>query len=52
VGTVAGQTNHHCHVHLMPRRRGDVADPRGGVRAIIPSRAHYTNSNFRRTRDQ
>jgi ATP adenylyltransferase len=33
IGTVAGQTIHHCHVDLIPRRRGDVADhPRGGAR--------------------
>lgn len=41
IGTVAGQTIPHCHIHLIPRRRGDVADPWGGVRAIIPGRAHY-----------
>jgi diadenosine tetraphosphate (Ap4A) HIT family hydrolase len=34
IGTVAGQTIHHCHVHLIPRRSGDVPDPWGGVRAI------------------
>jgi ATP adenylyltransferase len=49
VGAVAGQTIHHCHVQLMPRRRGDVADPWGGVRAIIPGKAHYPKSNGRRT---
>jgi ATP adenylyltransferase len=31
IGTVAGQTIHHCHVHLIPRRSGDVPDPWGGV---------------------
>jgi ATP adenylyltransferase len=36
VGEVAGQTIHHCHVHLIPRRSGDVPDLWGGVRAIIP----------------
>jgi ATP adenylyltransferase len=45
VGAVAGQTIHHCHVHLIPRRRGDVADPWGGVRAIIPGKAHYPGSD-------
>jgi ATP adenylyltransferase len=39
VGEVAGQTIFHCHYHLIPRRRGDVPDPRGGVRWVIPSRA-------------
>jgi diadenosine tetraphosphate (Ap4A) HIT family hydrolase len=41
VGEVAGQTISHCHVHLMPRRRGDVPDPFGGVRGLFPGRAHY-----------
>jgi len=37
----AGQTVFHCHVHLIPRRLGDVADPRGGVRSVIPDRQSY-----------
>jgi diadenosine tetraphosphate (Ap4A) HIT family hydrolase len=41
VGAVAGQTIYHCHVHLIPRRPGDVANPRGGVRAVIPCKANY-----------
>ena len=41
VGMAAGQTIFHCHVHLIPRRRGDVANPRGGVRAVIPGKADY-----------
>jgi ATP adenylyltransferase len=41
VGEVAGQTIFHCHVHLIPRRPGDVANPRGGVRAVIPGKADY-----------
>jgi putative (di)nucleoside polyphosphate hydrolase len=45
IGTVAGQTILHCHVHLIPRRRGDVSDPWGGVRAIIPGKARYPDSN-------
>lgn len=40
-GVVAGQTVFHCHIHLIPRRRGDVADPRGGVRNVIPGRGAY-----------
>jgi diadenosine tetraphosphate (Ap4A) HIT family hydrolase len=40
-GEVADQTVMHCHVHLIPRRRGDVDQPRGGVRAVIPSKASY-----------
>jgi diadenosine tetraphosphate (Ap4A) HIT family hydrolase len=41
VGEAAGQTIYHCHVHLIPRRPGDVANPRGGVRAVIPEKADY-----------
>jgi diadenosine tetraphosphate (Ap4A) HIT family hydrolase len=40
-GTSAGQTVMHAHVHVIPRRHGDVADPRGGVRWIIPQNAAY-----------
>ena len=39
-GEVAGQTIFRCHYHLIPRRRGDVPDPRGGVRWMIPSKAY------------
>ena len=40
-GEVAGQTIFHCHVHLIPRRKGDVENPRGGIRHVIPSKALY-----------
>lgn len=40
-GAEAGQTIFHVHVHLIPRRRGDVADPRGGVRGVIPDKQKY-----------
>lgn len=40
-GASAGQTVFHCHFHLIPRRLGDVNDPRGGVRGVIPGRATY-----------
>ena len=40
-GEVAGQTIFHCHVHLIPRRSGDVENPRGGVRHVIPGKGFY-----------
>jgi diadenosine tetraphosphate (Ap4A) HIT family hydrolase/5-methylcytosine-specific restriction endonuclease McrA len=40
-GDAAGQTIGHAHVHLIPRRQGDVKDPRGGVRGVIPGKAVY-----------
>ncbi len=40
-GVSAGQTIDHCHIHLIPRRSGDVADPRGGVRHAIPGKGYY-----------
>lgn len=44
VGAAAGQTVTHSHVHVVPRRRGDVPDPRGGVRWVIPDKARYWRS--------
>jgi ATP adenylyltransferase len=40
-GETAGQTIMHCHVHLIPRRPGDVDEPRGGIRAVIPGKQAY-----------
>lgn len=40
-GEAAGQTIPHGHIHIIPRYQGDVSDPRGGVRWIIPARAMY-----------
>ena len=40
-GTAAGQTVMHAHVHVIPRRHEDVADPRGGVRWVVPDKAAY-----------
>jgi ATP adenylyltransferase len=40
-GAVAGQTIFHCHIHLIPRRHGDVDNPRGGVRHLIPGKGNY-----------
>lgn len=41
IGPAAGQTVPHLHVHVIPRYSGDVADPRGGVRHVIPNKANY-----------
>lgn len=40
-GEDSGQTVMHCHVHLIPRRKGDIDNPRGGVRGVIPSKRIY-----------
>jgi len=40
-GEVAGQTVDHAHIHVIPRYPGDVDDPRGGVRHIIPGKGYY-----------
>ena len=41
IGKDAGQSIMHCHIHLIPRRKGDVEDPKGGVRGVIPSKQKY-----------
>ena len=40
-GEAAGQTVMHAHVHVIPRRQGDITDPRGGIRWIMPKKAQY-----------
>lgn len=42
-GAAAGQTVPHLHIHLIPRYHGDLPDPRGGVRWVIPDKAVYWN---------
>lgn len=44
-GETAGQTVMHLHVHVIPRYSGDVPDPRGGVRFVIPEKANYLKSS-------
>lgn len=43
-GEIAGQSVWHCHVHLIPRRKGDVEFPKGGVRHVIPYKGNYEDS--------
>ena len=40
-GKISGQSILHCHIHLIPRRAGDVENPQGGIRSVIPSKQHY-----------
>ncbi len=44
-GEVAGQTVMYPHIHMIPRRKGDMEDPRGGVRHVIPSKGNYKNAS-------
>jgi diadenosine tetraphosphate (Ap4A) HIT family hydrolase len=48
----AGQTVMYPHVHLIPRRAGDVADPVGGVRGTIPGQANYKTDSYKNPTDK
>ena len=41
IGEDAGQTIFHCHVHIIPRRKGDILNPMGGIRGVIPDKQNY-----------
>ena len=41
IGKISGQSILHCHFHLIPRREGDVENPQGGIRSVIPNKQYY-----------
>ena len=47
IGESAGQTVQWPHIHLIPRRKGDIEDPVGGVRNTIPGKGNYRSPNYR-----
>ena len=51
-GEAAGQTVMHCHIHVIPRAVGDMDDPRGGVRGVIPGKQKYAPTTAPAARPQ
>ena len=47
-GPDAGRSVHHLHIHLIPRRPGDIQNPQGGVRGVIPSKQKYTKKDLKK----
>ena len=41
IGEDAGQSIFHCHIHIIPRRKDDTPNPRGGIRGVIPEKQNY-----------
>jgi diadenosine tetraphosphate (Ap4A) HIT family hydrolase len=52
MGEAAGQTVMYPHIHLIPRRKGDVEDPVGGVRGVIPGQANYRKPGYKNPGDK
>ena len=46
IGETAGQSVPHMHIHMIPRYRGDVENPRGGVRGVIPHKQKYVKKEY------
>ena len=41
INEAAGQSVFHCHMHIIPRYKGDVPNPKGGIRRVIPRKQNY-----------